>query len=64
VPEVGGRSVVSLLITVDLPAPLGPSSPNTSPASTERVRLSTAVSGPNRHVSALVSSMVCGIASL
>ncbi len=31
VPEVGGSSVTSMRIRVDLPAPFGPSSPNTSP---------------------------------
>ncbi len=30
-PEVGGTSVVSIRISVDLPAPFGPSRPKTSP---------------------------------
>ena len=34
VPEVGGTSVVSMRMSVDLPAPLGPSRPKTSPCST------------------------------
>src|SRR5579859_5431221 len=34
VPDVGVSSVVSILMVVLLPAPLGPSRPNTSPCST------------------------------
>ena len=33
-PEVGSSSVISILIVVVLPAPFGPSSPNSSPRST------------------------------
>ena len=33
-PELGGKSVVSILIMVLLPAPFGPNKPNTSPALT------------------------------
>ena len=36
VPRVGLTVVVSIPIVVDLPAPLGPSSPNTSPGSTRK----------------------------
>src|ERR1035438_5741500 len=54
-PDVGGNSVVSILIVVVLPAPLEPSKPKTSPALTERVRASTAVNEPNRRVRALIS---------
>jgi hypothetical protein len=54
-PELVGKSVVSILIAVLLPAPLGPSSPNTSPASTEMVNPSTAVIFPKRRVSVCVS---------
>src|SRR5713101_4673782 len=54
-PSVGGISVVSILTIVVLPAPLGPSSPNTSPRRTSKLTLSTAVNAPKR----LVSSLVC-----
>src|SRR5262245_60142442 len=56
-PDVGASRVVSILIAVVLPAPLGPSSPNTSLASTAMVRALTAVSAPNDRVSAWVSSI-------
>ena len=46
VPALGGSSVVSILIAVVLPAPFGPSSPNTSPLSTWISSPSTAVSAP------------------
>jgi hypothetical protein len=35
-PEVAGSSVVSTLMVVVLPAPLGPSRPNTSPGETAK----------------------------
>src|SRR5258705_8013475 len=54
-PSVGGISVVSILTIVVLPAPLGPSSPKTSPRRTSKLTLSTAVNPPKR----LVSSLVC-----
>src|ERR1035438_9890557 len=54
-PDVGGNSVVSILIVVVLPAPLEPSRPKTSPALTESVRESTAVNAPNRRVRFLIS---------
>src|SRR5450631_4202788 len=57
-PEEGGRSVVSILIVVVLPAPLEPSKPKTSPAFTDRVRASTAVNAPKRRERALVSRTV------
>ena len=57
-PDVGGNSVVSILIVVVLPAPLEPSKPKTSPALTERVRASTAVNVPKRRVRALISRMI------
>src|SRR4051812_29883645 len=47
VPEVGGSSVTSMRISVDLPAPLGPSRPKISPASTSKVIPLTAVKSPN-----------------
>src|SRR5260370_4457609 len=48
-------SVVSIRTIVVLPAPLGPSSPKTSPRRTSKLTLSTAVKAPKR----LVSSLVC-----
>ena len=45
-PAVGSTSVHSILIVVDLPAPLGPRKPKTSPAATSKSTQSTAVSGP------------------
>src|SRR6185295_18304407 len=47
VPEVGRSSVVSIRISVDLPAPFGPSRPKISPASTANVIPFTAVKSPN-----------------
>src|SRR5439155_3225328 len=47
VPAVGGSSVTSMRISVDLPAPLGPSSPKISPSSTAKVMPFTAVKSPN-----------------
>jgi hypothetical protein len=40
---VGRNQVVSILITVVLPAPLGPTSPNSSPLETESVTASAAI---------------------
>ena len=42
VPEVARARVVQMLIVLVLPAPLGPSSPKSSPFSTEREMPSTA----------------------
>src|ERR1039458_10192217 len=53
-PDVGGNSVVSILIVVVLPAPLEPSKPKTSPALTERVSASTAVNAPKRRGRVLI----------
>src|SRR5437667_3949167 len=50
VPEVGSSSVVNMRISVDLPAPFGPSSPKISPCSTLNVTWSTAVNSPKRLV--------------
>src|ERR1051325_4313903 len=47
VPEVGARKPVIIFIVVDLPAPLGPRKPSTSPSATAKDTPSTAVSGPN-----------------
>src|SRR5256885_1868469 len=50
VPEVGTSSVVNMRISVDFPAPFGPSSPKISPCSTLKVTRSTAVNSPKRLV--------------
>src|SRR5216684_8962746 len=47
VPEVGGVSVVSMRISVVLPAPLGPSRPKISPSVTSKLISFTATSSPN-----------------
>ena len=47
VPFVGGRRVVSMRISVDLPAPFGPRRPKISPGSTLKLMSSTAVKVPN-----------------
>ncbi len=47
VPVVGASSVTSIRISVDLPAPLGPSRPKISPSSTWKVIPLTAVKSPN-----------------
>src|SRR5216683_8188187 len=52
-PEVGTISVVSIRLSVVLPAPLGPSSPNNSPRRTSKLTWSTAVKSPKRLVSSL-----------
>ena len=45
-PAVGSVRPSSISVVVVLPAPLGPSRPNTSPCRTVRFRSSTAVSAP------------------
>ena len=55
VPELGGSSVVSILIAVLFPAPFGPSKPNIPPDLTWKLIALTAVKLPKRRVSALVS---------
>jgi len=45
--DVGRRRVVSILIIVVFPAPLGPKSPKSSLGSTENETLSTTVNSPN-----------------
>src|SRR5512144_1822423 len=47
VPAVGGSRVVSMRISVDLPAPFGPSRPKISPCSTRKLTPLTAVKAPN-----------------
>src|SRR5579864_7961844 len=54
-PEVGTISVVSIRLSVVLPAPLGPSRLNNSPRRTSKLTWSTAVNSPKR----LVSSLAC-----
>src|SRR5580693_8823328 len=54
-PEVGASKPVSILMVVDLPAPLGPRKPKNWPASTRRFTSCTAVKSPKRRVSAVVS---------
>src|SRR6266550_2604203 len=46
-PSVGGIKPVIMRMVVDLPAPLGPRKPSTSPRSTENETPSTARLGPN-----------------
>ena len=47
VPLVGGSSVTIMRISVDLPAPFGPSRPKISPALTSKLTSLTAVKSPN-----------------
>ncbi len=54
-PEVGGSRVLSILMRVLLPAPLGPINPRISPGLAEIETRSTARVSPKR----LVSSVVC-----
>src|SRR5579885_1562924 len=58
VPAVGGNSVVSILMTVVLPAPLGPNRPKTSPWATAKFKWLTAVNLPNCRVKSAVSKML------
>src|SRR5215510_13742754 len=46
-PEVGGMKPVIMRMVVDLPAPLGPRNPSTSPLPTSNETPSTASFGPN-----------------
>src|ERR1700730_1945993 len=61
-PEVGGSNVVNILMVVLLPAPFGPSRPKTSPRSTLKLTLLTAVCAPKRRVR-LRTSMIAVIVS-
>src|SRR5690606_23354699 len=54
-PEVGARKPVSIFMVVDLPAPLGPRKPSTSPGWTLNDSASTAVCRANRLVRSLSS---------
>src|SRR5579871_1764051 len=53
-PEVGGSRVHSIRTSVVLPAPLGPSSPKTSPRATSKLTPLTAVKLPKRLQRSLV----------
>src|SRR5687768_4803973 len=65
-PSVGGIKPVIIRMEVDLPAPLGPRNPRTSPRSTEKEIWLTAILGPKVFVkfSTLIipASSVGGIA--
>ena len=50
-PTVGVMKPASIRMVVDLPAPLGPRKPSTSPRGTSNDTLSTAVNAPKRLVS-------------
>src|SRR5207244_12446219 len=60
-PDVGWRSVVSILIVVVFPAPFGPRKPNTSDLSTSKLTRSTAGLRSEEHTSELQSPdhLVC-----
>src|SRR5262249_40283659 len=55
-PALGTANPVSILMVVVFPAPLGPSRPTHSPASTRNVRSATACRLPKRFQSARVST--------
>lgn len=55
VPAVGVTRPRIMRMVVVLPAPLGPRKPVMTPGSTEKLRLSTAVTGPNRLVRPVTS---------
>src|SRR6202035_4118989 len=57
VPAVGARKPVIIFIVVDLPAPLGPRNPSTSPCGTVKETSSTATSGPNDLTRCRISSI-------
>src|SRR5882672_2849291 len=54
-PLVGESKPARIFIVVDLPAPLGPMNPKTSPASSRSVSASNATSEPYRLVKAFVA---------
>ena len=62
--EDGGKSVVSILMVVLLPAPLEPSKPNTSPALAVMDKESTAVNAPKRRVRVSISTIGLDTAQL
>src|SRR5437867_1283113 len=55
-PDVGFISPHSIRMAVDLPAPLLPRRPKTSPSSTASVRRSTALKAPNAFERSIVST--------
>src|SRR3981081_3595773 len=57
VPAVGARNPVIIFIVVDLPAPLGPRKPSTSPAGTLNEISSTAIRGPKFLTRLQISSI-------
>src|SRR5215469_8428004 len=60
-PKDGGIKPVSIRMVVDLPAPLGPRNPSTSPRSTEKETPSTARLVPNilvKFSTLIISSVV------
>src|SRR5438094_533857 len=59
-PPLGSKMPHSMRMVVDLPAPLGPSTPKISPRLTCRDTSFTAVSEPKRRDSERVSMMISG----
>ena len=59
-PELGLASVQSMLMVVDLPAPLGPKNANTSPSKTSKSIRSTAVKLPKRLTNSRTETTGCG----
>jgi hypothetical protein len=55
VPALGGMKPASMRMVVDLPAPLGPRKPTTSPRATVKLTSSTAVKPSKRLVSPSIS---------
>src|SRR5262245_12171463 len=55
VPSEGFNKPHSIRIVVDLPAPLAPRKPNTSPSFTSNERRSTAVNEPKRRVRSMTT---------
>jgi hypothetical protein len=56
---VGFRTVVSILMVVDLPAPFGPRKAKIEPVSTSKLMSFTAVKSSNFFVRDLTESMFC-----
>src|SRR4051794_18052254 len=65
-PDVDGINVVSMRISVDFPAPFGPSRAKISPCSTEKETPSTAVKLPNflLILRTSISDMITSVGSL
>ena len=59
-PRVGARTVVSILIVVVFPAPLGPRKPKMTPASTANEMWSTAVK-PSKRLTRSRASMIAAV---